>query len=176
MIKRLGERSLATKFGTFTEVLYYDGQKESIALVMGDVAGIENVFCRVHSHCIGAHVFSSIECTCREEMEAAQKMIEQEGRGVIIWLDQEGKGNGHLALIESIPFKKEFGQAEAYVKAGYKADARDYSAAAQILSDLKVLSIVLLANSASKAEDLAKHGITVQDVRPLPITYPGQAE
>src|SRR5688572_19505172 len=114
MIKRLAHRELKTKFGTFTEILYYDGRRESIAIMMGDVAGGDDILCRVHSHCIGAHVFSSVECTCREEMEAAQEMIRTDGRGVIIWLDQEGKGNGHLALIESIRFKKEHGQAKAY--------------------------------------------------------------
>src|SRR5436190_17915640 len=114
MIKRLASRELETRFGTFTEVLYYDGRRESIALVMGNAAAIENVLVRVHSHCVGAHVFNSIECTCREEMAAAQRLIEQNGRGVIIWLDQEGKGNGHLALIESIPYKKDLGQAAAY--------------------------------------------------------------
>ena len=106
MIIRLGTRELRTKFGTYKEILYYDGQKESIALVMGDVEDGENILCRVHSHCIGAHVFNSIECDCREQMEAAQAMIEKEGCGVIVWLDQEGKGNGHLALMQSIPFKK----------------------------------------------------------------------
>ncbi|HUR99602.1 MAG TPA: hypothetical protein VMZ26_16170 [Pyrinomonadaceae bacterium] len=161
MIVRLAERELQTKFGTFTEVLYYDGQRESIAVVMGDVADRDDVLCRVHSHCIGAHVFNSIECTCREEMEAAQSAIEREGCGVIIWLDQEAKGNGHLALIQSIPFKKEHGQAKAYEMAGYKADARSYAPAAQILSDLKVRSIVLIANSNSKAEELRKEGIIV---------------
>ncbi len=167
MIRRLAERKLKTKFGTFTEILYYDGQKESIAIVMGDIENGENVLCRVHSHCIGAHVFSSIECTCREEMEVAQSMIQQAGRGVIIWLDQEGKGNGHLALIESIPFKKEHGQAKAYEMAGYSADARSYTPAAQILSDLKVKSIVLLANSESKADDLRKESIKVSSVKLL---------
>ena len=161
MIKRLASRELETKFGAFTEILYYDGQRDSIAIVMGDVGGEENILCRVHSHCIGAHIFNSIECTCREEMESAQSMIEREGRGVIIWLDQEAKGNGHLAVIESIPFKKEHGQAKAYEMAGYKADARDYRAAAQILSDLKIQSIILLANSNSKATDLEKEGIVV---------------
>src|SRR5678816_2105312 len=168
MIKRLADRSLKTKFGTFTEVLYYDGQQESIALVMGDVDGGEDILCRVHSHCIGAHVFNSIECTCREEMEEAQIAIQNEGRGVIIWLDQEGKGNGHLALIESIPFKKEHGQATAYEMAGYKPDARSYSAAAQILSELGVRSIVLLANSDSKADDLRAELITVASTRTVP--------
>ena len=167
MIKRLADRKLKTKFGTFTEVLYYDGQKESIALVMGDVEGGEDVVCRVHSHCIGAHVFNSIECTCREEMEAAQALIEREGRGVIIWLDQEGKGNGHLALIESIPFKKEFGQAEAYVKAGYQPDARSYRPAAQILAELKVKSIILLANNPEKAAELRKEAVAVSGTKEL---------
>src|SRR4051794_7505243 len=146
MIKRLAQRELETKFGTFTEILYYDGQKESIALVKGDVVDKEDVLCRVHSHCIGAHVFNSVECTCREEMADAQAMIEQAGCGVIIWLDQEGKGNGHLALIESIPFKKEFGQAEAYVRAGYSKDARSYGAVAEILRELGVRSITLISN------------------------------
>jgi GTP cyclohydrolase II len=170
MIKRLASRELKTKFGTFTEILYYDGQKESIAIVMGDVALGENILCRVHSHCIGAHVFNSIECTCREEMEAAQIAIQNEGRGVIIWLDQEGKGNGHLALIESIQFKKEFGQAKAYEMAGYKADARSYTPAAQILKDLDVKSIVLLANSEGKADELRKEFVNVSSIRPLEVT------
>jgi 3,4-dihydroxy 2-butanone 4-phosphate synthase/GTP cyclohydrolase II len=161
MIKRLAERDLKTKYGTFREILYYDGQEESIAIVMGDVAGGSDVHCRVHSHCIGAHVFNSVECDCREQMEAAQAIIEREGRGVIIWLDQEGKGNGHLALMQSIRYKKEFGQAEAYVKAGYKADARSYTAAAQILDDLGVRSIVMLANNPEKAHDLVREGIKV---------------
>ena len=169
MIKRLASRELETKFGIFTEILYYDGQKESIASVMGDVADHDNVLCRIHSHCIGAHVFNSIECTCREEMAAAQATVQAEGRGVIIWLDQEAKGNGHLALIESIPFKKEHGQARAYEMAGYKADARDYRVAAQILNELGVRSIVLLGNSESKADELRKELITVSSVRPLVI-------
>lgn len=169
MIKRLATRELKTKFGTFTEILYYDGQKESIAIVMGDVAGGDDILCRVHSHCIGAHVFNSIECTCGEEMEVAQAAIQTAGRGVIIWLDQEGKGNGHLALIESIPFKKEHGQARAYEMAGYKADARDYQAATQILLDLGVGSIVLLANSESKADELRKGSVIVSAIRSVVI-------
>ena len=167
MIKRLASRELKTRFGTFTEVLYYDGQRESIAIVMGDVSSGEDVLCRVHSHCIGAHVFNSIECTCREEMAAAQAQIQEDGRGVIIWLDQEAKGNGHLALIESIPFKKEHGQSRAYEMAGYSADARSYRAAAQILKDLGVNSIILLANSRSKADELRTESVNVSSVRAL---------
>ena len=168
MIKRLAERDLKTKYGTFREVLYYDGQKESIAIVMGDVAGGEDVLCRIHSHCVGAHIFNSVECDCREQMAAAQSMIENEGRGVIIWLDQEAKGNGHLALIESTPFKLAGDpQAVAYQKAGYRADARDYQSAAQIIADLNIASIVLLANDDSKADNLRRDGINVTRTRTL---------
>jgi GTP cyclohydrolase II len=164
---RLGERDLQTKFGTFREVLYYDGQRESIALVIGDVEGAENVLCRLHSACLSGHVFNSVECECADEMAAAQSAIREAGKGVIIYLDQEGKGNGHLALIESMKFKKEFGQAEAYVKAGYKADARDYRPAAEILTDLSVRSIVLMSGSREKAAKLAEHAVTVSETRAL---------
>ncbi|MFL6467418.1 MAG: GTP cyclohydrolase [Pyrinomonadaceae bacterium] len=172
MIKRLASRDLRTTFGTFTEILYYDGQSESIALVMGEVSGKNDVLCRVHSNCISAHVFNSIECSCREEMESAQKLIQNEGRGVIIWLDQEGKGSGHLALMQSIAFKKEFGQAEAYVRAGYKADARSYIPAVQILSELNVRSIVLLTNATSKAAEIEREGVPVSAIQPMQIDQP----
>lgn len=124
---RLAERELETRFDTFTEILYYDGQAESIALIVGDVMDGENILCRIHSACIGGHVFNSVECECAAEMAAAQAAIQLEDRGIIIYLDQEGKWNGHLALMKSIPFKKAgLRQSEAYVKAGYKADAEAF--------------------------------------------------
>ena len=171
MIIRLAERELRTKYGNYTEILYYDGEKESIALTMGDVADQEDILCRIHSHCIGAHVFNSIECDCREQMATAQALIEQEGKGIIIWLDQEGKGNGHLALMQSIPFKKAgLAQADAYIKAGFKADDRSYRAAAEILSNLKVVSIILLANGTNKADDLRKESIIISATKQLAVT------
>jgi len=170
MVKRLAERKLKTKFGEFLEVLYYDGKKESIALLMGDVENKENVLCRIHSHCIGAHVFNSIECDCREQMELSQFWIEQNGAGVIIWLDQEGKGNGHLALIKSTEYKlKGVPQADAYVAAGYEKDARSYREAAGILKDLKVKSITLLANDPGKIDNLQKESIEVSGIKELGI-------
>ena len=171
MVVRLAERDLKTKFGNFREILYYDGQTESIALVMGNVEAEENVFCRVHSSCISAHVFNSIECECREEMETAQALIQQEGKGVIVYLDQEGKGNGHLALMASIEHKKAgLGQSEAYEKAGFEADARSFRPAAEILTDLKVKSVILLTNNAEKAEDLRRASIIVSDTKQITIS------
>jgi len=119
MIVRLAEGPLRTRFGTFQEVLYYDGQQETIALVMGNVYQTEHVLCRLHSHCLAAHVFNSIECDCREQMELAQALIEHRGTGVIIWLDQEGRGNGHFALIKSRALQEQgMSQTEAYVQLG----------------------------------------------------------
>ena len=170
MNTRLAERHLKTKFGEFREILYYDGKKESIALVMGEVAGKENVLCRVHSDCMSGHIFNSIECDCREQMELAQFWIEQAGVGIIIWLDQEGKGNGHLALIKSAEYKlKGVAQSDAYVAAGYERDARSYREAAEILRDLHVRSITLLANNSGKMDELRRESIEVSGVKELGI-------
>jgi GTP cyclohydrolase II len=165
---QLAQRELNTKYGVFSEILFYDGQAETIALVMGDVANAENVLCRVHSACIGGHVFNSVECECADEMRASQEMIGQARKGVIIYLDQEGRGNGHLALIKSIPFKKAgLNQGEAYEKAGYRADARSYQPAAAILAELDVKSVVLLTNNPGKAEDLRRASIVISDTKQI---------
>jgi GTP cyclohydrolase II len=171
MIFRLTERDLRTKFGTFREILYYDGQMESIALVMGEVESQKNVLCRIHSSCISAHVFNSVECECREELEVSQRMIEQKGQGLIVYLDQEGKGNGHLALMASIPHKEAgMKQAEAYERAGFEADARSYRPAAEILADLKIESVILLTDNAGKADDLRRWSINVSDTKEIKTT------
>ena len=168
MINRLAERELTTKFGPFREILYYDGQRESIALVLGDVAGADDVLCRIHSACIGGHVFNSVECECADEMASAQSAIQLAGRGVIIYLDQEGKGNGHLALIKSVPFKKAgFSQSVAYEKAGFAADARSYRPAAWILADLNLRSVVLLTDNPEKVESFREYSIPVSGTMPL---------
>lgn len=170
MIFRLTKRDLQTKYGTFCEILYYDGQKESIALVMGNVENEIEVICRVHSACVSGHVFNSVECECQQEMEAAQSAIESAGKGVIIYLEQEGKGNGHLALMASIPYKQSgMKQSEAYEKAGFEKDARSFRPAAEILADLKVKSIVLLTDNPKKADDLRKYSINVSSIKELKI-------
>jgi GTP cyclohydrolase II len=170
MIFKLTERGLQTKYGTFREILYYDGQKESIALVMGNIENEENLICRIHSACVSGHVFNSIECECQQEMEAAQSAIQKAGKGVIIYLEQEGKGNGHLALMASIPYKKAgMKQSEAYEKAGFEKDARSFRPAAEILKDLQIKSIVLLTDNIGKADDLQKFGILVSKIQNLKI-------
>jgi GTP cyclohydrolase II len=174
MIVRLGEGRLKTKFGDFLEVLYYDGKKESLAIVMGEVSDGEEILCRVHSSCISGHIFNSVECDCREQLAMSQFWIEQAGKGVVIWLDQEGKGNGHLAILASRPLKAQgLGQADAYEKLGYKRDARDFRQAAEILQDLGVKSVILLTDNPQKADDLTNLGIRVSGTRRVDIRVEG---
>lgn len=162
MIVKLAEGNLKTKFGEYHEILFYNGQKESIALTMGDINDGESVLCRVHSSCIFGHNFNSIECDCREQMEISQQLIQKEGRGIIIWLEQEGKGNGHFALLKSVAHKRlGLAQADAYEAVGFKKDARDYTSAADILKELSVKSIRMLTNNPNKVETLTQHGINV---------------
>jgi len=170
MIIRLAEGSLHTMFGTFKEVLYYDGQQESVALVMGQVEQGQEIFCRVHSSCLAAHVFNSLECDCREQMALAQSVIAQQGRGLIIWLNQEGRGHGHLALMRSRALQTQgWSQTEAYLKLGYTADARQYTRAAEIIQDLGIHSITLLTNNPQKVEDLQAAGIPISGTHPVTV-------
>ncbi|MBK8192396.1 MAG: GTP cyclohydrolase II [Lewinellaceae bacterium] len=167
MIVKIAEGNLRTKYGEFREMLFYNGQKESVALIMGDVQDGEDILCRVHSSCLFGHAFNSIECDCREQMEVSQQLIQQEGRGIVIWLDQEGKGNGHYALLKSVEHKRRgLAQADAYEAAGFKRDARDYTPSAEILNALGVRSIRMLTNNPDKVDTLTRHGIRVTGTVP----------
>lgn len=166
MTIKIAEGTIKTKFGEFREILFYDGQKETIALTMGEITGAEDVLCRVHSSCLYGHAFNSIECDCREQMEISQQLIQQAGKGIIIWLEQEGKGNGHFALLNSIAYKRKgVPQADAYEAVGFKRDARDFRAAAEILQEIGVKSIRMLTNNPKKVETLTEHGIEVVGTR-----------
>ena len=167
MVIKIAEGSIKTKYGEFREALYYDGQKESIALTMGEVKNQENVLCRVHSSCLFGHAFNSIECDCRQQMEVSQQLIQNEGRGIIIWLEQEGKGNGHFALLKSVAHKRKgMKQADAYEAVGFKKDARDYRVAAEILKELGVMSIRMLTDNPAKVDTLSRLGIAVTGTVP----------
>ena len=170
MIVKIAEGNLRTKFGEYREALYYDGQKESIAIIMGDVEGEEDVLCRVHSSCIFGHYFNSIECDCREQMEISQQLIQRAGKGIIILLDQEGKGNGHFALLNSVKHKRlGVKQADAYEAVGFKRDARDFGSAAKILKDLGVKSIRMLTDNEDKIKTLTQHGVEVTGTKKITL-------
>lgn len=170
MIVKIAEGSLRTKFGEYREALYYDGQKESIAMIMGEVGGEEDVLCRVHSSCIFGHYFNSVECDCREQMEISQQLIQRQGKGIIILLDQEGKGNGHFALLNSVKHKRRgVKQADAYEAVGFKRDARDFSSAAKILNDIGVKSIRMLTDNQEKVKILSQHGVEIIGIKAVTL-------
>ncbi|MBA7566168.1 Riboflavin biosynthesis protein [subsurface metagenome] len=171
MIK-LAEANLKTKFGIFKEYLFFDGSTQASALVKGDIFNKKNVITRIHSHCVSGHIFNGIECDCRIQMNFSQKIIQNGGKGLIIWLDQEGRGNGHLAKMLSTDFKlKGMSQGEAYLKAGYKEDSRDYSFAVKIIHFFNLLSIILITNHKRKYIFLKNNNIKINKVINTPIKY-----
>ncbi len=170
MIVKLAEGKLKTKFGEYHEILFYNGQKESIALILGEVREGENVLCRVHAACLAGHNFNSIECECQAEMDISQQLIERDGKGIIIWLDQEGRANGHFALLKSKEQKAAgLSQAEAYEAVGFKRDARDFTVAAEMLKEIGVGSVRLLTNNPQKSENLKMQGINVSGIKEIKL-------
>lgn len=173
MIVRIAQGQLNTKYGLFDEYLYYDGRVESIALTVGKVQNEDEVLCRIHSHCISAHIFNSIECDCREQMEMAQQKVMEAGQGIIIWLDQEGRNNGHFALLKTSELRaKGVNQTEAYVQLGFAADDRKFTTASKILADLGVKSVSLMTNNPKKTEGLRADGVPIASTVPIYVEAP----
>lgn len=163
MVVRLAEKRLVTNYGIWSEFLYYDGRRELVALVSGDIANRHGVPCRLQSHCLSAFVFNSIECDCREQVALSQRFIQEQGCGLIIWLDQEGRGQGHMAcmLASELSAEANIDETVAYERLGYHADARSYAAAAHVLRDLGVASVQLLSNAPNRVTALEQNGVRV---------------
>jgi 3,4-dihydroxy 2-butanone 4-phosphate synthase/GTP cyclohydrolase II len=173
LIERVAEAVLPTAFGEFTAIGFrslVDG-KHHVAMVKGEVDGEPDVLVRMHSECLTGDVFHSLRCDCGQQLESALAMIEREGRGVLVYLAQEGRGIGLLNKLRAYKLQEENGldTVEANVALGLPVDLRDYGIGAQILKDLGLTSIRILTNNPKKIIGLEGYGLSVSEQLPIQV-------
>ena len=170
IITLAAESNLPTEFGDFKIFVFknYLDHKEHLAIVKGDVSGFENVLVRVHSECLTGDVFGSKRCDCGEQLHHALRTIEKEGRGVVVYMRQEGRGIGLTNKIKAYALQeKGLDTVEANVELGFPPDMREYSLAAQIIRFLGIKSVSLITNNPIKKTSLEHWGITVNKRVPV---------
>ena len=164
LVHRVAEARLPTEFGEFRVVAYDNDvdRAEHVALVLGEVEGVPDVLVRMHSKCLTGDVFHSLRCDCGPQLHAAMRRIAAEGRGVIVYLDQEGRGIGLRNKIRAYALQDRGDDTvEANERLGFKPDQRDYGIGAQILGDLGIKSMRLLTNNPRKFVGLEGYGLSV---------------
>ena len=173
LMEKVVEVVLPTEYGDFTLHLYENkvDRKEHIALTKGDVSSGEPVLVRVHSECFTGDTLSSLRCDCQDQLHAAMMMVEQEGRGVVIYMRQEGRGIGLANKLRAYKLQEEGKDTvEANEALGFKADLRDYGLGAQILADLGIHKMRLMTNNPKKVVGLSSYGLEI--VERVPIEVP----
>ena len=172
LVRRVASAALPTDHGDFT-VLAYESvidRETHVAMVKGDIGDGEQVLVRVHSRCLTGDVFHSARCDCGLQLEAALQRIADEGRGVLLYLNQEGRGIGLANKIRAYELQDQgFDTVEANERLGFKADQRDYGIGVQILKDLGVHSMRLLSNNPRKLVGIEGYHLSVAEWLPLEI-------
>jgi 3,4-dihydroxy 2-butanone 4-phosphate synthase / GTP cyclohydrolase II len=177
LVHRIAEARLPTEHGTWRIVGYRNDvdPHEHVALVFGDIGEGENMLVRMHSKCLTGDVFHSLRCDCGWQLDTAMEMIAKEGRGVIVYLDQEGRGIGLLNKLKAYELQDRGADTvEANEQLGFKPDLRNYGIGAQILLDLGLRSIRPITNNPRKLVGLEGYGLRVHDR--VPIVQPEHSE
>jgi 3,4-dihydroxy 2-butanone 4-phosphate synthase/GTP cyclohydrolase II len=172
LVRRIAKAKLPSRFGTFQLVTYQNLLDNSthLAIVKGEVAGDEPVLVRVHSECLTGDALGSLRCDCGEQLEQALQAIEEAGKGVVLYLRQEGRGIGLAAKMQAYELQDQgLDTVEANEALGYPADLRDYGIGAQMLADLGVRKIKLMTNNPRKIKGLEGHGLSIVERVPLKI-------
>ncbi len=172
LIKREISVQMPTKYGDFDLVAFRqkDNGQEHLALIKGEWTLDEPVLVRVHSSCMTGDIFGSCRCDCGEQLQKAMEKIEEEGKGVIVYMNQEGRGIGLLNKLKAYKLQEQgFDTVEANIKLGFGMDERDYGIGAQILRDLGVSKMRLMSNNPKKRTGLVGYGLEIIENVPLQV-------
>ncbi len=168
-MEKVAEADLPTKFGKFRIHAFVDGDKEHIALVSCDHKPENGLPVRVHSKCFTGDTMCSLRCDCRAQLEASLKYIHSKD-GILIYLDQEGRGIGLANKIKAYALQDQgMDTIEANEKLGFKSDLRNFQPAAEILKYFGIKKISILTNNPDKIKDMERHGIEIVKIIPLVV-------